>query len=227
MIKIKAFILALGVYLLIGASIIFIKDSIKPLSLNQKNITNISLISFDKETDKANDRVNTKEAKKIKALKEVKKEIKKKIVKKSIKKPKDMKVKEPEPKPKPKPKKVEKEKKIIKPQKASNPTKESIRRRAKRGGGKDFIKLALKIKREIEKHKIYPPLARKRHIQGKVRVYFTLHRDGTVSNIKVEGAKIFKRYARKAIENAFPIDIKDLDVSLPHRYSLTLVYKLK
>ncbi len=246
--KTVALLLATAVYALLISSILYLTHSFKKITSPSLKVTKISLVSFDKANDKASDTVNSEkieekrssEIKKgKKPLKEKKIKNKEKIIKKDVpkktidKEPKKIK-KIDEPKKKieaPKHKtaqnkkrEIKKHKKYIKPQTANS--KKSIRRRARRGGG-NLVKLASLIRRRIERHKRYPPSAKRRNIQGRVRVSFTLNANGTVSNIKVTGKSIFKSYAKKAVKAAFPINVSRLRVRLPHRFTLTLIYRLR
>ncbi len=109
---------------------------------------------------------------------------------------------------------------------AKSNTKKSIKRRARRGGGNPS-KLSAMIKRRIERHKRYPPAAKRRKIQGRVRVSFTVTPNGGVSNITVTGKSIFKPYAKKAVRAAFPVNVRRFRVKLPHRFTVTLIYRLR
>ena len=248
--KAVALLLATAVYALLISSILYLTHSFKKITSPSLKVTKISLVSFDKANDKASDTVNSEKIeekrsseikKEKKPLKEKKIKNKEKIIKKEVQKKIEKiskniadtiakkKIDEPKKKTKaPKHKTAQKRqkeiKKHIKPQTANS--KKSIRRRARRGGG-NLVKLASLIRRRIERHKRYPPSAKRRNIQGRVRVSFTLNANGTVSNIKVTGKSIFKSYAKKAVKAAFPINVSRLRVRLPHRFTLTLIYRLR
>ncbi len=129
-----------------------------------------------------------------------KKIVKKKIVKKKVKKRKITKKRE-----------IKKRKYIKSSKKASSK--------------KSNLKFLSKLKRSINKNKIYPRMAKKRGIQGSVKVSFTITTSGRVTNIRVNGSKAFTKATKKAIERSFPIDTKG--VSLPITLNLTLNYRLK
>lgn len=78
----------------------------------------------------------------------------------------------------------------------------------------------------IKKNLSYPRIAKKRGVQGKVIVFFTLNLDGTLSDIKTSGevASILKKSAVKTIEKAsvhFPSTKETLSLQIP------IVYKLR
>ena len=81
-----------------------------------------------------------------------------------------------------------------------------------------------KIYEAIQRAKRYPPLAKRLGITGKVQVVFTLHPDGTVSNIQISGAhKILQKSARKTIMIAskeFPKSSEDVLVRVSIGYVL-------
>lgn len=138
-----------------------------------------------------------------------KKVIKKKIVKKS--KPKIIK-KVATPKGKVATKMLQKQNKNQKPQ-ASSAEK------------KHFLS---KVRRKIEKNKYYPRIAKKRGMEGIVKVRFRILSNGNVSDISVSGPKVFHTSAKEAVNNAFPISIKHMPLSLLEDYvTIPLNYKIR
>ena len=83
------------------------------------------------------------------------------------------------------------------------------------------------IRAKINKHKSYPRIAKKRGMQGMVNVKFTILSNGTVGNISVSGPKVFHKSARKAVESAFPISVKNAPISLPKSINIKLRYQLR
>ncbi|MEA3418046.1 MAG: TonB family protein [Campylobacterota bacterium] len=81
------------------------------------------------------------------------------------------------------------------------------------------------LKSRINARKVYPRIAQKRGMQGKVRVHFTVTATGGVSNIMVKGPRIFANSAKAAVRKAFPMPTQG--VSLPMKVALTLNYRLK
>ncbi len=84
-----------------------------------------------------------------------------------------------------------------------------------------------RIRSKIDRNKIYPRIARRRGMQGYVKVRFTILRNGHVSNIVTSGKKIFYKSARRAIEKAFPVNAKKAPLSLPAVINLTLRYQIR
>lgn len=83
------------------------------------------------------------------------------------------------------------------------------------------------IRAKINKHKSYPRIAKKRGMQGTVKVKFTILRNGDVGNISVSGPKVFHKSARNAVKSAFPINTKNAPISLPKSVNITLRYQLR
>ena len=143
------------------------------------------------------------------------KPIKKVIKKKIIKKVKKKRVK----------KRVKKRKSKSKTKNRKKSTKKSYKKR-KVSPAKKSAFLA-KIRRDINRYKSYPRVAKKRQMQGKVRAKFTLLRSGRVGKISLSGSRMFYSSAREAIKRAFPINAKKAPVSLPMSLNITLVYKIR
>jgi len=88
----------------------------------------------------------------------------------------------------------------------------------------EYFKL---IRETVNNHKIYPNKARRRGIQGSIKVKFTISKDGFLKNINIlSGKKIFYSSVKKAITESFPLippkDIFDKDFSL----ELIIIYRL-
>lgn len=68
----------------------------------------------------------------------------------------------------------------------------------------------------IEKHKWYPKAARRRGIEGMVKVSFVLGGDGTARQLVVtEGPTLLMAAARKAVEKATPMPAPPVSVDCP------------
>lgn len=113
-----------------------------------------------------------------------------------------------------------------KTRKSRRASKDSVRSRARRGGSLNANRFLASIKRRIARHKRYPPAARRRHLQGTVRVSFTVLPSGRVSSISVRGARAFTASARRAVQQAFPVNVSGINVSLPRRLTVTLQYRI-
>ncbi len=144
------------------------------------------------------------------------------IVEKVIPKPVVKKVKKkPEVKKKVKKKKVKKKK--VKKKQAS---KKVSARKSKSSKAKKNQFLA-NIRAKINKHKSYPRIAKKRRMQGSVKVKFTILRSGKVGHISVSGPKVFYNSARAAVKSAFPISTKNASITLPSSINITLRYQIR
>ncbi|PNV82167.1 MAG: hypothetical protein C0627_11355 [Sulfurimonas sp.] len=83
------------------------------------------------------------------------------------------------------------------------------------------------IKR-INSNKSYPRSARRRAIEGNIKVEFTITADGGVRDIKIiSGHDIFKKSAIEAIENSFPVEIPKDIFHFPKKFKVDIVYILK
>jgi len=83
------------------------------------------------------------------------------------------------------------------------------------------------LRRKIDQHKFYPRIAKKRGMEGVVKVKFTILSNGKVGNISVNGPKIFHNSAKNAVKNTFPISVKKVPVSLPTSINITLRYQMR
>lgn len=80
----------------------------------------------------------------------------------------------------------------------------------------------------INKNKTYPNTARRRNIQGEIKVRFQILPSGHVDNIQiVAGKNIFKKSIFSAIKNSFPIKIDKSLFSFPKEFSVSINYVLK
>ena len=110
---------------------------------------------------------------------------------------------------------------------AKRSSRASMHSRARRGGSLSANRFLAKIKRRIARNKRYPPAARRRRLQGSVRVSFTVLPGGRVASISVRGPRAFAASARRAVREAFPVDVSRAGFSLPRRLSVTLRYRLR
>jgi protein TonB len=120
-----------------------------------------------------------------------------------------------------------KRKVLRKKRRSAFPARASARSRARRGGSMNASRLLARIKRRIARNKSYPPAAKRRRIQGTVRVSFTITRRGGVRGIRVSGPRLFAASAKSAVRRAFPIDVSRASFPLPKRMSVTLRYRLR
>lgn len=124
------------------------------------------------------------------------------------------------------PKKVAKKKRHTKKKKKSVKRRSSSApRKARRSGGVGSSRFVARLKAKINAHKSYPRIARKRGMQGSVRVKFRISSTGKLSGLSVSGPRIFLNSARQAVKSAFPLSTRG--ASLPMTVNLTLNYHLK
>ena len=127
-------------------------------------------------------------------------------------------------------KKVVKKKKVKKKVKKRAPSKTTKGAKQKgvaqkNASAKKNLFLA-KVRRKINQHKSYPKIAKRRGMQGTVKVRFTILANGNVGHISVSGPKVFHSSARNAVKRAFPIRTKNIPISLPTSVNLSLRYQL-
>ncbi len=186
----------------------------------KKSLVKVSLIEAKVEQKKEIEQKKEKEI--IKSLKKEPKKIVKKIIK-SVKKPKKKIVK-----------KIIKSKSCIK-----NETKEVKKSPSK--NVENIVSLApkiniskikndyiAKVKKTINSNKFYPNSARRRGIEGSVKVEFTIQNNGKLTMVKIiQGKKIFFKAAKEAIINSFPIQGYKDNKIFPINLTLVLKYNLK
>jgi len=127
-------------------------------------------------------------------------------------------------KPKPKPKVKKKVKKKVKTKKKRKKTLSSVASKSSPAHKNKFL---AQIRANINKHKSYPRIAKRRGMQGAVKVKFTILRSGKVGHISVDGPKVFRNSARDAVKSAFPINVKKSPLSLPMSVNITLRYQIR
>ena len=135
---------------------------------------------------------------------------------------------------KPVPVKKEKPKQIQKKVPKKKKYKKKIQHKRKiSGGGTPHYSAAQKnrflamIRKKINQAKSYPRIARKKGMQGTVKVQFVILKNGHLGKIVLSGPKIFHTSAKKAVQSAFPVNVKQATLSLPATVNLSLRYKLR
>jgi len=220
-----AFLLSLLVFVTLWAVYLNLPKVKKEPKKIEKQVIKISLISpaipkkiIVKKTKPILPTVVPKpKPKKVVKKKVVKKKIiKKKVIKKILKK-KIIK------------KKVTKKKIITKPMKQPTPvvppvyvahkaitkpkTKEPILKASSEPQSKvknDHHKKAFleNVRSKIIANKKYPKIAKRRHIEGSVKVRFDITVNGQVTNIRfINGKRVFQKSIRKTLERTFPVSI--------------------
>ena len=84
-----------------------------------------------------------------------------------------------------------------------------------------------KITKAINRNKSYPSKAKRRNIEGNVKVKVTLSKDGKLISYKIlNGNRVFKKSIKKAIKKSFPIKPPKGVFHSNISFSFTLRYKL-
>ena len=145
--------------------------------------------------------------------------------------------------PKPKPiikkimkKKVQKKKKLKKKQVKRKRVKKKVLKRkvsTKKAPSKKKVSPAKKnaylarVRSKINSNKTYPRIAKRRGMQGSVKVHFIILKNGNVGNITVSGPKVFHKSAKDAVKKSFPINTKNAPISLPMTVNFVLHYQIR
>jgi len=141
-------------------------------------------------------------------------------------------VKKLEPKPKKVVKKKVKKKKVAKKKKVVKKKRKASRASSRRATSSRIdpnkkSRFLANIRAKINRAKSYPRIAQKRGMQGTVKVKFTILKNGHVGNIRLSGPKVFHNSAKRAVKKAFPINVKNVPLSLPTLVNLSLRYQLR
>lgn len=84
------------------------------------------------------------------------------------------------------------------------------------------------LMRHIEAHKYYPRVARKRKIEDKILVTFTLLAHGSIKNLQINGKKsILVKATKNAISHALPMPPPPKEINLPLAIKFNINYFLK
>lgn len=151
---------------------------------------------------------------------------------------------EPEPMPVPEKKVIEEIKPVEKPveqvmeepQKKEEPVVEQVKQPQVQGEQLQFDhQLQIKQKEQylqalmkhIDAHKFYPAAARRRGVEGEVRVSFELTADKTACNIEADGSvSVLERAAMQAVRDASPFPEPPADVFFSSPIVISMVYAL-
>jgi TonB family protein len=106
-------------------------------------------------------------------------------------------------------------------------SKASVHSRASSGGVKNANLCLARIKKRIASKKSYPPRAKRMHIQGTVRVSFTILSGGSVSGVSASGHPLLRASAISAVKRAAPFKIPGCRMRLPRKMSVVLRYRLR
>jgi protein TonB len=84
------------------------------------------------------------------------------------------------------------------------------------------------LMRHIEVQKHYPRIARKRRIEGKIIVSFTLFANGEIKNLLINGQRsILNKATKNAVMSALPMPKPPHDLSMPMEIKFAMNYFLK
>ncbi len=84
------------------------------------------------------------------------------------------------------------------------------------------------LMRHIEAHKHYPQVARRRKIEGKILVSFTLFGDGSIKALTINGKKsILKKATGNALNDALPMPAPPKEMNIPMTVKFNMNYFLK
>lgn len=83
------------------------------------------------------------------------------------------------------------------------------------------------LRRRINRHKIYPKVAQTSHIEGSVKVEFTISPKGELlSFVILEGKKIFHKATEEAIQKSFPFPLNEDLFTSSMTFQIELSYTL-
>jgi len=128
--------------------------------------------------------------------------------------------------PKPVVKEVKRKPQVKKKVKKTKPRQKASSKKSKSSKA-EKNQFLLNIRAKINKHKSYPRIAKKRGMQGSVKVKFTILSSGKVGHISVSGPKVFHSSARHAVKSAFPVNVTNAPISLPKSINITLRYQIR
>lgn len=93
---------------------------------------------------------------------------------------------------------------------------------------RERLKYLAKVMAHIERHKYYPPTARRRGIQGDVHIRFVLLADGSTQQVMVDGASsVLQKAAKKAVIRAIPMPRPPTGIHCPMHCEFAMRYALK
>jgi len=141
-----------------------------------------------------------------------------------VEKPKPV-VKKPKAKKKPPQKHAKKRKKLRTAHKKQALTSSRHSRQSAHGSRRGSSRFIARLKAKINANKVYPRIARKRRMQGRVKIRFRVTSTGKLSNLSATGPRIFIKSAKNAVEKSFPLSTRG--ALLPMNVTLTLNYRLK
>jgi len=92
-------------------------------------------------------------------------------------------------------------------------------------GQKHYMALLLN---HIEEHKFYPRVARKRGLEGSLRVSFRLLSKNKIAGLEIRGGhKLLRKSAEKAVRSALPMPDIPGQLELPMQVAFLMTYELR
>jgi len=85
----------------------------------------------------------------------------------------------------------------------------------------------LRLLAHIDSHKYYPRNARRRGTEGEVQIAFYLHKDGTISDLQVQGgSKVLRNAAKQAVQKSLSLPAPPESMHLQEQIRFGMVYRL-
>lgn len=142
-------------------------------------------------------------------------------------KPKPKPLPKPKPKPEPEPPKPEPQPEPPPPQEVPKQQQAEEAKMAAEAttGVQNYLAL---IMQQVERHKNYPRVARRRGLEGSVQIRFLIAADGTVRALNLEGGHSLLRIAaRKAVEDAVPFPPPPPGAARPCPIAFAMLFELE
>jgi len=85
----------------------------------------------------------------------------------------------------------------------------------------------LRLLAHIDNHKFYPLTARRRGVEGEIKVAFYLRKDGSISNLQVTGgSKVLRKAAKRAVQQSLSLPPPPDSIPLQEQIRFGMVYRL-
>jgi len=85
----------------------------------------------------------------------------------------------------------------------------------------------LQMLAHIDSHKFYPRKARRRGMEGEIKVGFYLLKDGSISDLQVTGgSRVLRKAAKQAVQRALSLPLPPESMRLQEQIRFGMVYRL-
>jgi protein TonB len=85
----------------------------------------------------------------------------------------------------------------------------------------------LQLLTHIDSHKFYPRSARRRGMEGEIRVTFYLLRDGSITGLQIKGgSKVLRKAAKQAVQQSLALPPPPESMRLQEQIRFGMVYRL-